>query len=225
LGKKNIPVGDEGFVDLETFSLNSLQMESTRKTIASLQSKGFITKVYSPPVPEEILTKLEAVSESWLHELHEKEMAFTEGVFDRSMFEKQVLITVEDADEHIYAFLNIIPDDVTGEAAYDLIRKTSHAPVGVMDMLLVRTMLYFKEKGFKSVNLGMAPLSGIEGKSFTERTVRFAYENLKSLGHFKGLRKYKEKFSSRWEQKFLIYNNNYHLPQIPKVLKRVSRGK
>jgi len=225
LGKKNIPVGDEGFVDLDTFSLNSIKMESTRKTISHLQAKGFLSKVYTPPVPEIILKKLEAVSESWLHELHEKEMAFTEGVFDRGMFEQQVLITVEDSAARIYAFLNIIPDDVSGEAAYDLIRKTGDAPVGVMDMLLVRTMLYFKEKGFKSVNLGMAPLSGIEGTSFTERTVRFAYENLKSLGHFKGLRKYKEKFSSRWEQKFLIYTNNYHLPQIPKVLKRVSKGK
>jgi phosphatidylglycerol lysyltransferase len=225
LGKKNIPVGDEAFVDLENFSLNSLEMESTRKTIAHLQGKGFITKVYTPPVPQVVLEKLETVSASWLHELHEKEMAFTEGVFDRSMFEKQVLITVEDAEENIYAFLNIIPDDVTGEAAYDLIRKTAHAPAGVMDMLLVRTMLYFKDKGFKSVNLGLAPLSGIEGSTLSERVVRFAYENLKSLGHFKGLRKYKEKFSSRWEQKFLIYNNNYHLPQIPKVLKRVSRGK
>ncbi|HET9569928.1 MAG TPA: phosphatidylglycerol lysyltransferase domain-containing protein [Bacteroidales bacterium] len=225
LGKKNIPVGDEGFVDLETFSLNSIKMESTRKTISHLQGKGFISKVYTPPIPEVVLKKLEVVSESWLHELHEKEMAFTEGVFDRTMFEQQVLITVEDADERIFAFLNIIPDDVSGEAAYDLIRKSGDAPVGVMDMLLVRTMLYFKEKGFKSVNLGMAPLSGIEGTSFTERTVRFAYENLKSLGHFKGLRKYKEKFSSRWEQKFLVYNNNYHLPQIPKVLKRVSKGK
>jgi len=225
LGKKNIPVGDEGFVDLETFSLNSLQMESTRKAIHHLQAKGFKTNVYSPPVPEEVLQKLEVVSDSWLHELHENEMAFTEGVFDKILFEKQVLITVEDSNNKVYAFLNIIPDDVLGEAAYDLIRKSGDAPTGVMDMLLVRTMLYFKEKGFKSLNLGMAPLSGIHGKSFTERTVRFAYENLKSLGHFKGLRKYKEKFSSRWEQKFLIYTNNYHLPQIPKVLKRVSKGK
>jgi phosphatidylglycerol lysyltransferase len=225
LGKKNIPIGDEGVVDLDSFSLSGLKMKLTRKNLNHLQSRGFFTKVYPAPVPDDILNKLEEVSDSWLRVLHEKEMAFTEGVFDREILKKQILITVEDSGGRVYAFLNIIPDDVTGEAAYDLIRKAGDAPIGVLDMLLVRTMLFLKDKGFQSVNLGMAPFSGIEGRSFTERTVRFAYENMKSFGHFKGLRNYKEKFSSRWEQKFLVYTNNYHLPQIHNVLKRVSRGK
>jgi phosphatidylglycerol lysyltransferase len=225
LGKKNIPVGDEGVVDLETFSMTGLKMKNTRKTIHHLQEQGFTTKVHTPPVSEDVLQKLEEVSESWLHILHEKEMAFTEGNFDREVFSKQILITVEDQQERIYAFLNIIPDEVSGVAAYDTIRKTGDAPVGVLDMLLVRTMLYFKDQGYQSVNLGMAPLSGIMGNSFTERTARYAYENFKSFSHLKGLRKYKEKFSSRWEQKFLVYNSNLHLPRIPNVLKRLSKGK
>jgi phosphatidylglycerol lysyltransferase len=225
LGKKNLPIGDEGVVDLESFSLSGIKMKSTRKNLNKLQASGFITKVHTAPVPDDVLDKLEEVSDSWLRILHEKEMAFTEGVFDRDILKNQILITVEDSAGRIYAFLNIIPDDVTGEAAYDLIRKAGDAPTGVLDMLLVRTMLFLKDQGYQSVNLGMAPLSGIEGTSFTERTVRFAYENLKSLGHFKGLRNYKEKFSSRWEQKFLIYSSNYHLPQLPNVLKRISRGK
>jgi len=75
------------------------------------------------------------------------------------------------------------------------------------------------------VNLGLAPLSGVEGMNFTEKTVKYAYDNMKTLGHFKGLRKYKDKFIPRWEQKYLIYNHNYQLFQIPKALKRVSVGK
>jgi phosphatidylglycerol lysyltransferase len=225
LGKKNIPVGDEGVVDLNSFSLNGIKMKPVRNTIERLQQEGFLTKVYTPPVTEEVLQKLELVSDSWLHELHEKDLSFTEGVYDREILQNQILITVEDMQERIFAFLNIIPDETSGEAAYDLIRKTSDAPVGILDMLLVRTMLFFKEKGYQSVNLGFAPLSGISGNSFTERIARFAYENLKSLGHLKGLRQFKENYSSRWEQKFLVYSNNYHLPQIPKALRRLSKGK
>ncbi|MDO9613868.1 MAG: phosphatidylglycerol lysyltransferase domain-containing protein, partial [Bacteroidota bacterium] len=81
---------------------------------------------------------------------------------------------------------------------------------------------YLKEQGFQSVNLGLAPLSGVEGINLTEKAVRYAYENLKAFGNFKGLRKYKEKFFPKWEQKYLIYSHSYHLIQLPNALKRVS---
>ena len=225
LGKRNVPVGDEGIVDLEDFSLNGLHMKSTRKVIRHLQAKGFTTAVHEPPVSEDLLHKLIAVSDSWLHEMHEKDLSFTIGDLNPEYLKNQILITVEDEVGSVYAFLNIIPDDASVVAAYDTIRKMEHAPEGVMDMLLVRTMIYLKDQGYQSVNLGMAPLSGISGNSFTERTARYAYENFKSYKHLRVLRLFKEKFSSRWEQKFLVYSNNYHLPRIVNVLKRLSKGK
>lgn len=94
----------------------------------------------------------------------------------------------------------------------------------VYDMLLAKTLLYLKEQGYQSVNIGMAPLSGIEGINLTEKSMKYAYENLNSFGHFKGLRRYKDKFFPRWEQKYLIYSNNYHLLQVPSALKRVMEG-
>ncbi|MDP4278536.1 MAG: phosphatidylglycerol lysyltransferase domain-containing protein, partial [Bacteroidota bacterium] len=225
LGKRSVPIGDEAVVDLESFSLNSMTMKSTRKNLNQLKAKGFETKVYTAPVDDTILLKLEKVSENWLQVLHEKEMAFTESVFDKEILKNQIIITVEDESGRIYAFLNVIPSDVSNEAAYDMIRKVNDAPNGVMDLLLVRTMLFLKEQGYQTVNLGMAPLSGIKGSSFTERITHFAYEHVKSLSHFKGIRQYKEKFSSRWEQMYLVYSNNYYLPRIPKVLKHLSSGK
>ena len=122
------------------------------------------------------------------------------------------------------AFLNIIPDYAPGEATYDLIRKTEDSPNGVLDMLLAKTFMYLKEKGYTSVNMGLAPLSGIEGVNLAEKTIRYAYENLKAFGHFKGLRKYKDKFFPTWEKKYLVYDHNYHLLQVPNALKRVSEG-
>lgn len=65
----------------------------------------------------------------------------------------------------------------------------SNAPNGVLDLLLAKTLLYLKDQGFKSVNLGLAPLSGLQGINLTEKAVKYAYDNLKALGHFKGLRK------------------------------------
>lgn len=224
LGKKSLPVGEEAIVELKSFSLEGGKMKPTRNAINRLTSDGYEIKINQAPIKEGLLQKLEQVSDDWLKDLNKKEIAFTQGVFDRTILKNQTIITLEDKEEKVYAFLNIIPDYAPGEATYDLVRKSSDAPHGVLDMLIANTLLYLKEQGFQSVNLGLAPLSGVEGINLTEKAVRYAYENLKAFGNFKGLRKYKEKFFPEWEKKYLIYSHNYHLIQLPNAIKRVSEG-
>jgi phosphatidylglycerol lysyltransferase len=225
IGKKSFPIGEEAIVDLSTFTMEGGKMKTTRSAINRLTSEGVDIKIYYPPIKEGLLQKLEFVSNNWLAEMDQKEVAFTQGVFDKAILKEQTIITVEDKEEKVYAFLNLIPDYAPGEATYDLIRKVNDAPNGVLDLLMAKTLLYMKEKGYKSANLGLAPLSGMEGTNLAEKTIQYAYENLKALGHFKGLRNYKEKFLPRWEQKFLVYNYDFHLLQVPNALRRVSEGR
>ncbi len=225
LGKKSFPLGEEAIVDLTTFTMDGGKMKTTRSAINRLTSEGLDIKIYQPPVKEGLLQKIEMVSNNWLTSMNQKEIAFTQGVFDRAILKEQTIITVEDNEERVYAFLNLVPDYAPGEATYDLIRKVHDAPNGVLDLLMAKTLLYMKEQGFTSANLGLAALSGIEGDNLAEKTIRYAYQNLKAFGHFKGLRKYKEKFFPRWEKKFLVYNYDFHLLQVPNALRRVSEGK
>jgi phosphatidylglycerol lysyltransferase len=51
---------------------------------------------------------------------------------------------VENSEEKIIAFLNVIPDYVKNEGTYDLLRKTADAPNGIMDYILVELFKYFK---------------------------------------------------------------------------------
>lgn len=225
LGKKSFPIGEEAIVDLTSFTMDGGKMKPTRSAVNRLTSEGFDIKIYQPPIKDGLLQKLELVSDKWLSEMNEKEIAFTQGVFDKAILKEQTIITVEDKEEKVYAFLNLVPDYAPGEATYDLIRKINDAPNGVLDLLLSKTLLYMKEMGFRRANLGLAPLSGIEGENFAEKTIHYAYENLKAFGHFKGLRKYKEKFFPSWEQKHIVYNYDFHLFQVPNALKRVSEGR
>ncbi|PTT01477.1 lysylphosphatidylglycerol synthetase family protein, partial [Pedobacter sp. HMWF019] len=224
LGRKSIPIGEEAILNLTTFTMDGGKMKTTRSAVNRLTSEGFQLKVYEAPIKEGLLQKLEKVSDNWMEELNQKEVAFTQGVFDASILKEQTILTIEDQEEKVYAFLNLIPDYAPGEATYDLIRKISDAPNGVLDMLLAKTFLYLKEQGYTSANMGLAPLSGMEDVNVTQKTIKYAYENLKVFGQFKGLRKYKEKFFPSWEKKYLIYSHNYHLLQVPRALKKVSEG-
>ncbi|MCZ4222389.1 phosphatidylglycerol lysyltransferase domain-containing protein [Pedobacter rhodius] len=224
IGKKSIPIGEEAVLDLTKFTIDGGKMKTTRSAINRLTGEGYLFKVYKGQQKEGLLQKMQTVSDNWLRDLNQKEVAFTQGIFDKSILKNQTILTIEDDEEKVYAFLNLVPDYVPGEATYDLIRKETDAPNGVLDMLLAKTFLYLKEEGFTSVNMGLAPLSGIEGINVTQKTIKYAYDNLKAFAQFKGLRKYKEKFYPDWKKKYLIYSHNYHLLQVPNALKRISEG-
>ncbi|MBE7179115.1 MAG: DUF2156 domain-containing protein, partial [Mucilaginibacter polytrichastri] len=224
LGKKSLLIGQEGIVDLESFSLQGKSRASMRNAVNSLAKKGYTTHVYEAPIKDGLLQKLQLVSDEWLRATGRQEMIFSQGMFSWKELKDQTIITLENADEKVVAFLNIVPDYAKNEATYDLIRKTIDAPGGNMDLLLIELINHCKNKGIRYLNLGLAPLSGIEqGRDLPEKTVKFAYEKLNQFRHYKGLRDFKEKFDPQWRNKYLIYENHYDLFQLPLALNRVMK--
>lgn len=223
-GKKRLFLGQEGVVDLTTFTLDGGNRKSIRNALKKVAEKGYYTKIYNAPVKDGLLQKIKSVSDEWLVDTEREEIVFSQGMFDWKELKNQTIITVENAEEKIVAFLNVIPDYAKGEGTYDLIRKTSDAPNGVIDFILVELFKHLKETGCTSVNIGFAPLSGLmDPKNLPERSLKFAYEKIKSFSHYKGLRDAKDKFSPVWHNKYLVYAQDYDLIQIPAVLANVIK--
>lgn len=223
-GKKHLYLGQEGVVDLQTFTLEGGSRKSIRNALKKVTEKGFQTRIYTAPVKDGLLQKIKSVSDEWLQDTGRAEIVFSQGMFNWEELKQQTIITVENAEEKIVAFLNVIPDYAQGEGTYDLIRKTSDAPNGVIDFILVELFRHLKETGCTAVNIGFAPLSGLEEpKNLTERSMKFAYEKLKALSHYKGLRDAKDKFSPVWHNKYLVYDQDYDLIQVPAVLAKVIK--
>jgi phosphatidylglycerol lysyltransferase len=224
LGKKSLIIGQEAIIDLEKFTLEGKNKKSMRNGLNSLQKNGFKTNIYHPPIKDGLLQKLEYVSNDWLKCTNREEIVFTQGMFDWEKLKNQTIITVENEDEQVFGFLNIIPDFTPDEATYDLIRKSSEAPGGVNDALIIALINYCKLNNYKYLNLGLAPLSGIDqAKDLPEKTLKFAYEKLQQFRHYRGLRDFKEKFSPAWKNKYLIYENHYDLISLPNVLNKVMK--
>jgi phosphatidylglycerol lysyltransferase len=134
-----------------------------------------------------------------------------------------VIVTVDSENKPV-AFLNIIPDYVPGECTYDLIRKTKDAPGGCMDALIIEFINYAKEKGYAYLNLGLAPMSGLEEADTTiEKLMKYAYEKIRRFQRYQGLRSFKEKYASQWLNKYLVYENDFDLIQLPAALSRAMK--
>jgi len=224
LGKKKLLLGQAGIVDLSKFTLEGQARKSLRNSINKIKEKGLKATVHFPPIKDGALQKVKSVSDEWLIDTNREEIIFSQGMFVWDELKTQTLITIENAEEKVVAFLNIIPDFANGEGTYDLIRKTNDAPGGVLDYLLVELFNFLKSQNYSTVNLGLAPMSGLdEPQNFPEKSMKFAYEKIKSFSHYKGLRDYKEKFSPQWQNEYLIYTHDYDLLQIPVVLAKVIK--
>jgi phosphatidylglycerol lysyltransferase len=224
LGKRYLFIGQEAIVNLATFSLEGGSKKSLRNALHKISDIGLKVTVHTPPIKDGVLQKLKSVSEEWLHDTERKEIIFSQGMFLWDELKMQPIITIENAEEKIIAFLNIIPDYASGEGTYDLIRKTNDAPNGVIDFIIVELFNYLKSQQYTSVNLGFAPMSGIdEPHNFPEKSMKFAYEKIKTFSHYKSLRDFKEKFSPQWKNEYIIYSHDYDLLQVPTVLSNVIK--
>jgi len=224
LRRKNLFLGQEGVVDLTTFKLEGGAKKPMRNAINKVIDRGFKATIHEAPVKDGILQKIKSVSDEWLADMERTEIIFSQGMFCWEELKQQTIITVENSEEKIVAFLNIIPDYAPDEATYDLIRKTKDAPNGIMDFILVELFKYLREKQIRYVNLGFAPMSGLDDPhTFPEKSMKFAYEKIRSFSHYKGLREYKEKFDPVWHNKYLIYQHDYDLLQVPAALAKVIK--
>jgi phosphatidylglycerol lysyltransferase len=223
-GKKHMFIGQEAILELATFSMEGGSRKSLRNAINRIKDRGYTCRLHQPPIRDGLLQKLKSVSDEWLSYTERQEIVFSQGMFIWEELKQQTILTAENAEEKVVAFLNIIPDYAPGEATYDLFRKTADAPNGIMDYMLIELFGYLRSQPFRYVNLGFAPMSGLhDAHTFKEKSMKFAYERIRSFSHYKGLREFKDKYDPVWYNKYLIYDQDYDLIQLPVVLMKVIK--
>lgn len=219
-----LAIGQEAVIDIASFTMEGKKRQNLRTARNNLQKKGYRIRIFDPPVPANILQQMRAVSEDWLHKLHREEMVFSQGMFLEEEIAQQKVFILESPDGKIVAFLNLVKDYRPQELRYDLIRKLVDEYAGCLDYLMTELIRYGKENGYRYLNMGMAPMSGIEvPKDFRQRSIKFAYEKIKRFQHLRGLRNFKEKFDPEWEDKYLIYAHHFDLLLLPAALNKVMR--
>ena len=224
LKKKKLLIGQEAILDINRFDLAGRSKKSLRNGLNSLQKKGFTTRLCPAPQPAPFLDQLKAVSDDWLRGPQKKEFIFSQGSFAAETLAQQDVIACFDAQANLVAFLNIIPDFAPGECTYDMIRKTREAPGGCMDALIIELIHYARQKQVQYINLGLVPLSGITQPGNTaEQVMVFAYNKVKWFKHYRGLREFKEKYTPDWLNKYLVYEDDFDLLQLPGALNKVMR--
>jgi phosphatidylglycerol lysyltransferase len=224
LKKNKMRIGQEAILEVRHFTLEGREKKSLRNGLNSLEKKGFRVSLHLPPHEASFLNELQQVSNEWLEHYHKVEMLFAQGIFNISELQHQDIICLRDAEERVKAFLNIIPDYAEDECTYDLIRKTADAPGAAMDALVIRLIDYAREHNKLWLNLGLVPMTGMDQPgNMGEQLIKMASTRIRRFQHYKGLREFKEKYATLWENKYLVFDNEIDLVQLPLALNIVMK--
>jgi phosphatidylglycerol lysyltransferase len=216
LGLSLIKLGEEARVPLADFSLEG----PTRKKLRWAQRKtaelGGRFEVVPAGQVAPLLPELAAISATWLKEKNTREKGFSLGFFDPGYLQRLPLAVVR-GPHGIIAFANLWLGGEHEELSIDLMRHVADAPSVVMDYLFVELMLWGRTQGYRWFNLGMAPLSGLEGRASAplwSRLGTLVYRHGEHFYNFQGLRQYKEKFEPTWAPRYLACPGGLALPRV-----------
>jgi phosphatidylglycerol lysyltransferase len=227
LGLSLVKLGEEARVPLADFSLAGAGRKKLRWAQRKTEELGCRFEIVPATRVAPLMPELEALSAAWLKEKNTREKGFSLGFFEPSYLQRLPLALVR-GEHGIIAFANLWLGAEHEEMSIDLMRHVGDAPSVVMDYLFVELMLWGRANGYRWFNLGMAPLSGLEGRAIAplwSRLGTMVYRHGEHFYNFQGLHQYKEKFDPVWEPRYLACPGGLALPRVlADVAALISRG-
>jgi phosphatidylglycerol lysyltransferase len=226
-GYDAICIGNEGIVNLDTFTLEGKAGKPLRTPINKLTKAGYRFILHQPPISDRLLHELRTISDDWLTRMHGSEKRFSLGWFEDSYICSSPIAAVYSPEGPISAFANIVTEYQSSEATIDLMRHRQPLENGTMEYLFVNLFLSTKALGYHRFNLGLSALSGVGEHSddpAMERVMHFIYENVNQFYNFKGLHAFKEKFGPEWSPRYLIYRGTANLAQAWLAVTQANAG-
>jgi phosphatidylglycerol lysyltransferase len=208
-------LGEEAHVHLDRLTLEGHAGKLTRQILRRAERDGVRFRIMPTSEIAQRLDELAAISSAWLRAKQLVERQFSIGYFDEAYIRRFPCAVVEACDGgRLLAFANLLEGPRHEELSVDLMRYRTDGP-SVMDFLLVSTMLYGKNEGYQTFNLGMAPLASVgehSGARMGERLAGILFRRGDHWYNFQGVRFYKQKFDPEWVPRYMAYQRAIEWP-------------
>lgn len=205
LGLSMLKIGEVARVDLTEFTLQGGSRQPLRYAFNRAGRDGLRFEVLPKAGVPYALSQLRAVSDAWLASKRGREKGFSLGNFNETYLREFDCAVLSRGDQ-IVAFANLWRGAGHEELSIDLMRyKPGVSPV-LMDAFFAHLLLYGRDEGYRSFNLGAAPLAGLSTHplaSTWNRVGTFIYRRGDEFYNFEGLRAFKQKFDPAWTPQYL----------------------
>ena len=200
-------LGDDAMMPLTDFSLEGAAKSELQDVYSRVRKQGVKMEwVESSKIPR-MIEELQSVSDDWLSHRGKTELGFSRGMFDPHYVVNFPCVIVRQKGR-IVAFAVILPSPAGDEMALDLIRYRHDAPKNIIDYLIIELLLTGGQKGYRWINLGMAPLAGLQQHPLAplwHRVGVLMYRQSELHEDFESIRNEEGKFNPTWRPKYIAY--------------------
>ena len=216
LGLAPLKVGEEARVRLTDFSLDEPARAALRHSHRQAQRDGLTFEIIPAGGADALMPELQQISDAWLASKATGEKRFSVGVF-LAAISKPVSARRRARGRRAGRLRQPLDhrDTRRDRGRPHALRRRGAA--GAMDFLFIELMTWGRDQGYRWLNLGMAPLSGLDRHPLApawHRVGNFVFRHGEHFYNFEGLRRYKAKFDPQWEPKYLIARGGIALPRV-----------
>jgi phosphatidylglycerol lysyltransferase len=217
-------IGDQAIVPLDQFAIENLspELQEIHNQVASLGCQ--FETVLSEAIPA-LIPELLPVSENWLRGKPMTRRDLLMPAFHVDHLRRSSVGVVRSGGR-ILALASLIGSAGKAELSVELVRFVANAPTGILDFAIAEAIVWAKGQGYRTVNLGLAPLRGLDRRNTVSRWNRFGadlYRHGEHYSDFNELRRAKARFAPRWDPRFVSSRPGLSLARaIPDLAKLVA---
>ena len=225
-GWSALQIGEDTVISLPGLEFKGRSWQDVRTARNRAAKDGIVMQVlHLQEASAEMLGQVQGISQAWVDEKPLPEMGFTLGGM-REALDPQVRTHVAvDADGRVHGVTSWMPVHRDGHVVgwtLDLMRRRSDGFRPVMEFLIAESAMTFKEEGFLTVSLSVAPLArhsqGSDGA--LDRVLDTASNVLEPTYGFRSLLGFKAKFDPTFRPVHLVYASGLDLPLISLAIGR-----
>ncbi|MFN3339863.1 MAG: bifunctional lysylphosphatidylglycerol flippase/synthetase MprF [Dietzia sp.] len=224
-GWRTLQIAEDTLMDLPDLAFAGKKWQKIRTAMNKAEKSGtsYVSGLLREQ-PSAILGQVRQISEQWVGDKELPEMGFTLGTVEEALDDDVRIALAVDSEGTVQAALSWLPVYRGGPTGgvrgwtLDVMRKRNGPGANNMiEFLIARSALEFKDEGADFVSLSGAPLarSGDDDEvAVLDRGLDLLGQALEPYYGFRSLHQFKSKFNPRIEPVFLCFRDEADLPRI-----------
>jgi lysylphosphatidylglycerol synthetase-like protein (DUF2156 family) len=215
LGYKGVQVAEDAAIELELLEFKGKNWQDVRTSLNRANREEIQFCRFSPE-NHEIMAQFRQISREWVRNKNMPELGFTLGTIASLQNSEVRCYYAIDKTGKVHGMVSWLPRYTANGWTLDLMRRRNEAMPGIMEFLIARSALAFREEGYNTISLGASPLTADnkqEGMLSASWILKQVKQYLHNYYDFEGLHDFKRKFLPTWKPLYAFYPGGFGLTQ------------
>ena len=214
-----IDIGDEAIINVNSFTLEGRSMGNVRHMINRIGRKGYsATTCRWHELDEKTKAELKILARKWRYGVPERGFSMSMDRFGEDS-DGDAFITITRQEGEIKGLLYFVPWS-THSLSLDRMQRERGADSGVNELMIVTSVQYAKEHGFKYISLNFAAFRSLFERADkisagpVTRSTRNFIRFLSNFFQVESLYRFNAKFDPEWQTRYVLYPKPSDLPAV-----------